>query len=85
METLTAIFNPQPLIEARKARSLTVVQVANSVGVGQSTITDIETGRRKPSLPLLAKLCRFLNISMESLFFFDKNNDNSDKVLDKYR
>ena len=88
METptaITAIFNPQPLIHAREAQNLTQQELGKRIGVGQSTIADIETGRRKPSLPLLAKLCRFLSISMESLFFFENFNDNGDKHLTKYR
>lgn len=85
METLITIFSPKPLIEARTAKGLTQSQVAAAVGVKQSHINDIENERRKPSLVLLWKLCRFFEIPMESLFFFEIFNDNSDIRLTKYR
>jgi transcriptional regulator with XRE-family HTH domain len=85
MKTLTPIFTPEPLKQARESRSLTQSQLADALGATQSQISEIEKGRHKPSLPLLLKLCLFLNVSFPSLFFFENFNDNVDNHLTEYR
>jgi DNA-binding XRE family transcriptional regulator len=85
MKKPTAIFNPLPLIQARDTMGLTQVQLARGIGCTQSTIAGIENRKKKPSVEMLAKLCYFLNVRMDCLFFFENFNDNTDIRLTKYR
>jgi transcriptional regulator with XRE-family HTH domain len=85
METVKAIFTPEPLKSARKSSGLTGRKLADQIGVKQSTISNIESCACRPSIETLAAICKVLNVSMDTLFFFDHNSDNADNSLDKYQ
>ena len=59
------------LREARKARGLSLRHLAAVLGVSPSLISQVETGRAKPSVNTLYALANELGISLDSLLFMD--------------
>jgi len=56
---------------ARQAAGLTQQDMAAQLGVCRSTYTYYETGRTQPDLESLAKICRVLGVSADSLLGLD--------------
>ena len=56
------------LKEMRIAKGLTQEQLANECGVQRTTITMIETGENKPSVPLAQKLGQVLEVDWKGFF-----------------
>ena len=56
------------LKDMRKARNLTVNEVAKAIGITQPALTRIENGHRNPSLHVAFRLANFFNVSLEDLF-----------------
>ncbi len=46
---------------------LTVRELSQEIGISNGYITQIETGRNKPSLEIAFKIARFFNISVDDL------------------
>ena len=59
------------LRRARLARGLSLRRLAEVVGVSPSLISQVETGRAKPSVNTLYALASELGISLDSLLFID--------------
>src|SRR3954454_11582064 len=59
------------LRQARQARGLSLRGLAEVVGVSPSLISQVETGRAKPSVNTLYALASELGISLDSLLFID--------------
>lgn len=59
------------LREARRARGLSLRRLAVMVGVSPSLISQVETGRAKPSVNTLYALANELGISLDTLLFMD--------------
>jgi transcriptional regulator with XRE-family HTH domain len=59
------------LREARQARGLSLRRLAEMVGVSPSLISQVETGRAKPSVNTLYALATELGISLDVLLFMD--------------
>jgi transcriptional regulator with XRE-family HTH domain len=59
------------LRQARQARGLSLRRLAEVVGVSPSLISQVETGRAKPSVNTLYALASELGISLDSLLFMD--------------
>jgi putative transcriptional regulator len=55
--------------EVRKQRGLRQVDLAKRVGVFQSEISEIECGKRMPSIYLAKKIAKALKVSLDDLFF----------------
>lgn len=51
----------------RKARKEQQADLADAIGVKQSTISDIENGRRATSFDKLAAICQHYNVSADYL------------------
>ena len=51
----------------RKARKEQQIELAEAIGVKQSTISDIESGRRTTSFDKLAAICQHYNVSADYL------------------
>ena len=51
----------------RKDRKEQQIELADVIGVKQSTISDIENGRRTTSFDKLAAICRHYNVSADYL------------------
>jgi DNA-binding XRE family transcriptional regulator len=56
----------------RERASLTQVELAKMLGVGQSTIAMWETGESAPRAALLPKIAELLKCSIDELFESDK-------------
>ena len=59
------------LRQARKARGLSLRHLASVLGVSPSLISQVETGRAKPSVNTLYALANELGISLDVLLFMD--------------
>lgn len=55
------------LREVRKRAHMTLADLADAAGTGPGALSDIETGRRSPSLRLAWQLARALDVSLDSL------------------
>lgn len=55
------------LREVREARNMSQEELARKIGVNQCHISDIERGRRKPSLDVLVKMADALGCSTDEL------------------
>ena len=56
------------LVEARKKRHLTQVEVAKKVGISKVSYQRIEYGTQRPSLDTAILIARALNSTVEDLF-----------------
>ncbi|MEM3905520.1 MAG: helix-turn-helix domain-containing protein [Nitrososphaerota archaeon] len=54
--------------EIRIRKSLRQADLARMIGVFQSEISEIETGKRKPSVYLTKRIARALRVSLDDLF-----------------
>lgn len=61
----------QRIREERTKRGLSVRGLARAIGVSASLISQIETGRSRPSVSTLYGITRALGISLEDVFGFD--------------
>lgn len=57
----------QEVKDARIRKGLTQLQLAEQVGVGQSAISEIESGDMRPSTPLLVRLADVLDLDLDAL------------------
>ena len=55
------------LRQARHERALTQEEVAHRAGIAVGYLSQLENGRRNPSLLLMIALCEVLNIQLEEL------------------
>lgn len=63
--------------KAREKAGMTQYQVADSVGVSRAYFADVERGRYTPSLKLLSRLGKLLDIDLNFLKENDGNTSNS--------
>ncbi|MEM0171815.1 MAG: helix-turn-helix transcriptional regulator [Conexivisphaerales archaeon] len=54
--------------EIRIRKSLRQADLARMIGVFQSEISEIETGKRKPSVCLTKRIAKALGVSLDDLF-----------------
>ena len=70
----------------RKERNLKQIELANGLGVSQSTITDIERGRRNVTMNMLKNIASFFDISVDELLEtneFLKENQNERMIMNQ--
>jgi len=56
-----------PLRVWREHRGMTAVQVAEAVGITPAHVSKLESGKGDPSVAVLIKLAKFLDVSLEEL------------------
>lgn len=66
------------LARAREAAGFTQAQLAHAIGVGQQTVSMIESGRRNPSLANLVRLASLLNVTTD--YLLELSGDNSSAI-----
>lgn len=54
--------------EFRKLRRMKQAVLADKVGIFQSEISEIETGKRKPNVYLAKKIAKALGVSLDEIF-----------------
>lgn len=60
----------------RKKQGLTLKKLALALGLNNhSHLSNIETGKRKPSADLIIKVAQFFNVSVEKLMMDDQKLD----------
>jgi transcriptional regulator with XRE-family HTH domain len=52
----------------RIEKSITQVEIAKTLGVDRSFVSNIENGKNNPTLSTIAKLAQALGVSMDELF-----------------
>lgn len=67
------------IAEARVKYDLTQEQLAEKIGKTSQFISNIETGKRKPSLSTLLNIAKVLNLSLDYLIY---DNDIEEKIRD---
>jgi transcriptional regulator with XRE-family HTH domain len=70
------------LRQARTARGLSLRRLAEVLGVSPSLISQVETGRAKPSVNTLYALANELGISLDTLLFMDTQPPSPDEDAD---
>ena len=67
----------------RESASLNQGDLANKLGIAQSYLSNIETGRKKPSLRLLEKIAKTVNVPLPILFWLcaDRNDISEEKRI----
>jgi transcriptional regulator with XRE-family HTH domain len=53
--------------------------VAVKLGISKSYLSEIEHGRKKPTLDIVEKYSKIFNIPVSSIMFFSENMGNTDK------
>jgi transcriptional regulator with XRE-family HTH domain len=56
------------LIELRKAKGMTVREIAPLMDMSFSHLSDIENGRRNPSIDLSMKMAKFYGVDLNKFF-----------------
>ena len=57
--------------EVRKAKGITIEELARLSGVSRSHISEIETHQQMPTLPILCRIAAALEASPEELYNFE--------------
>ena len=68
----------------RVYHDLTQTQLCNQIGISNSHLSEIEKGKKQPSLDLLSRYSEHFGIPTSSLLFFSENLD-STKIADPIR
>lgn len=72
------------LLLLRKYHDLTQSQLASELGVSNSYLSEIECGKKQPSLDILGKYSEFFEIPLSSIIFFSEHV-NDKKITEKAR
>lgn len=59
----------------RSYHDMTQTELASVLGVSNSYLSEIESGKKQPSLDLLEKYGRYFDVPVSSLLFFSENID----------
>ena len=66
--------------ELRKRKGMKQEQLAESVGLEPTSISNIENGYNYPSIQNLEKITKILNIKLKDAFNFEHHNDNGNLI-----
>ena len=73
----------------RKAKGLSIYKLSQDTGISQNHISDLELGRRKPSVETLKRLIVPLGITLSELFNEDTEvsilTENERELVENYR
>lgn len=68
----------------RAYHDISQTQLCSELGISNSYLSEIESGKKSPSLDLLKKYSEYFDVPVSSLIFFSENLDNT-KITDKFR
>lgn len=68
----------------RKYNALTQSQLSAELGLSNSYLSEIESGKKQPSLDVLTKYSEYFEIPLSSIIFFSEHVDDK-KVTEKVR
>ena len=63
------LIERRKLKELRKSKKMTQEEIANELGISRPMYTNIENGRRNPSLKVMKKIVDFLGEDAKNIFF----------------
>jgi transcriptional regulator with XRE-family HTH domain len=66
MQDVTNLL-PKRLIELRKRKKLTQLEIAKKLGIARTTYSGYENGSREPDLKILQKVATFYDVSLDYL------------------
>ncbi|WP_425058544.1 hypothetical protein SCACP_32020 [Sporomusa carbonis] len=76
------------IIELRQRKEWSQYKLYKEAGIGQTTLSEIESGKKAPTVTTLAKICQALEISLADFFSEDnlsavqhKNNEIDEEDL----
>ena len=61
------------ITELREKRNITTNKLANTAGISQSYLREIELGNKNPTVEMLSYICYALNISLREFFNVEEN------------
>ena len=70
------------ITQLRTAKNITVNKLANTAGLSQGFVRQIELGKQNPTVESLSLICEALNISLSD-FFLETEASDRQKLLDK--
>lgn len=70
------------LREIRKRCGLTMKELGERVGVGESTISQYETGKRQPDYEILLRIADYFGVSVDEIL--GKERSTEDEELQEY-
>jgi transcriptional regulator with XRE-family HTH domain len=68
----------------RAYHDMSQTQLCSELGISNSHLSEIESGKKQPSMDLLDKYGKRFDIPVSSLLFFSENLDNK-KITDRVR
>lgn len=68
----------------RAYHDISQTQLSSELGISNSYLSEIESGKKSPSLDLLKKYSERFDVPVSSLIFFSENLDNT-KITSKLR
>jgi len=68
----------------RAYHDISQTHLCSELGISNSYLSEIESGKKSPSLDLLKKYSEYFDVPVSSLIFFSENLDNT-KISDKLR
>lgn len=71
----------QALKNIRQFHNIKQSQLSTRLGISNSYLSEIESGKKSPSLELLDKYSEIFDIPVSSLLFFSESLENYDKSL----
>lgn len=72
------------LLLLRKYHDLTQSQLSSELGVSNSYLSEIESGKKQPSLDVLGRYSDFFEIPLSSIIFFSEHIDDK-KITERAR
>lgn len=77
------------LRKIRKSKGLSIYKLSQETGISQNHISDLELGRRKPSVDTIKRLIEPLGITLAELFNEDSTvtilSDSERELIENYR
>ena len=73
------------LLTMRKYHRISQTELSQSLGISNSYLSEIESGKKKPTLELLDKYSEYFDIPVSSLMLFSENMDKKDTLSGKFR
>ncbi|MBQ8121693.1 MAG: helix-turn-helix transcriptional regulator [Ruminococcus sp.] len=77
------------LRQIRKSKGLSIYKLSQETGISQNHISDLELGRRKPSVDTIKRLIEPLGITLSELFNEDSTvtilSDSERELVENYR
>lgn len=70
----------QKLREARESAGLTQQEVASKVGIDRASYSNIELGKRNPSLNVAIKISDLLNKDVNEIFLLNRVSNSNNNI-----